>query len=59
MLEIKKHGGLTIAQDPATAECGVMPGGAISMGVVDKVLPLTSISGFLVGVSRDIKKQSR
>jgi two-component system chemotaxis response regulator CheB len=59
MLEIRKHGGLTIAQDPVTAECGIMPGGAISMGVVDKVLPLTSISGFLVEVSCNIKKQSR
>jgi two-component system chemotaxis response regulator CheB len=48
--EIKKHGGLTLAQDPATAECGVMPGSAISLGIVDKVMSLESISEFLVGI---------
>ncbi|MFA6851293.1 MAG: chemotaxis protein CheB, partial [Selenomonadaceae bacterium] len=50
MREIKRHGGLTIAQDPVTAECGVMPESAISLGVVDKVMPLESISKFLVGI---------
>lgn len=47
MREIKVRGGRTIAQDPATAECGVMPASAISLGVVDSILPLESIGGYL------------
>jgi chemotaxis methyl-accepting protein methylase/PAS domain-containing protein len=34
---IKKRGGFTLAQDPATAEAGDMPRGAIDAGVVDVV----------------------
>ncbi len=49
--EIKRYGGLTIAQDPVTSECGIMPESAISAHVVDKVMPLESISGFLTGIS--------
>ncbi|QDR79632.1 chemotaxis protein CheB [Sporomusa termitida] len=45
--KIKERGGLTIAQDPVTAECGVMPGSAIAARAVDRVLPLERISGFL------------
>lgn len=59
MGEIKKRGGLTIAQNPATAECGVMPESAISLGVVDRVLPLESISEFLVGICGNKRKLSR
>lgn len=48
--EIKRNGGLTIAQDPATAECGIMPESAISSLAVEKVIPLESISEFLIGI---------
>jgi len=48
MLRIKKSGGFTIVQDPATAECSVMPAAAIAIGAADKVLPLGEISRFLV-----------
>lgn len=58
MGEIKRRGGLTIAQDPKTAECGVMPESAVSLGVVDKVLPLESIGEFLVGISCNKNKRS-
>lgn len=34
---IKKHGGFTLAQDPATAEASDMPRGAIDAGVVDVI----------------------
>jgi len=37
---IKRAGGITIAQDPATAEFRVMPQAAIDTGCVDFVLPL-------------------
>jgi two-component system chemotaxis response regulator CheB len=38
------HGGLVIAQDPATAEQRGMPGAAIQSGAVDFVLPVEHIA---------------
>lgn len=38
--EIKAAGGLTIAQDPMTAEFEGMPGSAVATGQVDQILPL-------------------
>jgi two-component system chemotaxis response regulator CheB len=49
--KIKEKGGLTIAQNPATAESAVMPHSAISENVVDKILSLTEISSFLIQLS--------
>jgi two-component system chemotaxis response regulator CheB len=40
---IKRSGGITIAQDPATAEYRVMPQAAIDTGCVDLVVPLDKI----------------
>ncbi len=40
---IKKHGGLTVAHDPETAEYPEMPRAAIDTGDVDKVLTLGEI----------------
>jgi two-component system, chemotaxis family, protein-glutamate methylesterase/glutaminase len=40
---IRRAGGVTIAQDPATAEYRVMPQAAIDSGCVDLVLPLNAI----------------
>jgi two-component system chemotaxis response regulator CheB len=40
---IKRSGGITIAQDPATAEYRVMPQAAIDTGCVDLVVPLDEI----------------
>lgn len=45
--KIKEKGGLTIAQDPATAESGVMPLSAIRENVIDQILPLAEIASFL------------
>ena len=45
--KIKEKGGLTIAQDPATAESDVMPLSAIRENVVDKMLSLAEIASFL------------
>ena len=36
---VKNRGGLTIAQDPATAQYGGMPESAIATGLVDLILP--------------------
>ncbi len=44
---IKEKGGLTIAQNPATAASGVMPLSAIQESIVDKILSLAEISSFL------------
>ena len=51
MKEIKGKGGLTIAQDPATAEYAVMPRSAIRESVVDKTFSLTQIASFLAQFS--------
>jgi len=40
---IKRAGGITIAQDPATAEFRTMPQSAIDTGCVDYVLPLAKM----------------
>ncbi len=44
---IKRHGGMTIAQLPASAESSLMPDAAIATGLVDKVLPVDEIVPFL------------
>jgi len=46
-MRIKRRGGRVVAQDPRTAESGVMPQAAISAGVVDQVLPLDEIAPYL------------
>lgn len=50
---VRRRGGQVVAQDPATAEAGTMPGAAIAAGVVDRVLPLGEIAAFLNAVCRD------
>lgn len=40
---IRRAGGVTIAQDPSTAEYRVMPQAAIDTGCVDLVIPLDTI----------------
>jgi two-component system, chemotaxis family, protein-glutamate methylesterase/glutaminase len=47
----KEQGGLTIAQDPATAEATVMPNSAIQEKVIDKICSLAEISSFLTRLS--------
>ncbi|MEJ7611467.1 MAG: chemotaxis protein CheB [Ferruginibacter sp.] len=47
---IRESGGLTFAQDEASAEFDGMPGSAIRAGVVDFVLPPESIPGKLLEV---------
>jgi len=45
---IKKSGGYTFAQDPATCQCDSMPRSAIATGMVDHVLPVAGIANSLV-----------
>lgn len=48
LARVKGRGGLTIVQDPETAEARVMPEAAIRTGAVDKILPVEEIGPFLV-----------
>ena len=47
MQAIREAGGITIAQDPATAEYRVMPQAAIDTGCVDLVVPLDQMGSVL------------
>jgi len=53
--EIKRAGGSTLAQDESTSVVFGMPAVAISMGVVDHVLPLPLIGNMVV----DLERRSR
>lgn len=45
---IKARGGFLIVQDPASAECPIMPAKALAAAAADRVLPLVEICPFLV-----------
>jgi two-component system, chemotaxis family, protein-glutamate methylesterase/glutaminase len=45
LLEVKRAGGLTIAQDEATSVVYGMPREAVRLGAADRVLPLAEIGG--------------
>lgn len=47
---VQQLGGITIAQDPKTAEMAVMPASAIQSGCVDYVVELKRLPEFLRGV---------
>jgi two-component system chemotaxis response regulator CheB len=60
MAAIKKRGGLTVAEDPATAENGIMPASAIAAAKIDYILPLEEIGSFLAKISiKKVKKVRR
>lgn len=47
---IRMNGGTTIAQDPSSAECGIMPEMAIKTGNVQKILTIPGITSFLLSM---------
>jgi two-component system chemotaxis response regulator CheB len=49
--KVKERGGIVIVQDPAGAECRVMPSAAIAGVTVDRVLPLEQIAPYLLRCS--------
>jgi len=49
--KIKEYGGLTVVQDPSTAESNYMPASAIRAMQVDHILPLEGIVGLLIKIS--------
>lgn len=54
---IKKQGGLTVVQDPSTAEVEIMPSSAIQLTTVDYILPLEEIGPFLVNINGNLVKK--
>lgn len=57
LLEIRKAGGLTIAQDEATSVVYGMPREAVLLGAAQHVLPLSDIGAALAGAARGIPEQ--
>jgi two-component system chemotaxis response regulator CheB len=53
MKTVRSFGGLTIAQDPGTAEHPGMPQAAIDLGIVDEVLTTPQIAERLVELGRE------
>lgn len=53
MKRIKKFGGLTIAQDPRTAESAYMPGSVIAAVQMDHILTLDGIIDFLIKITSE------
>ena len=51
--EIKERGGLTVVQDPVTAEASFMPQAAIAATEVDYVLPLHEIGALLAALGKE------
>jgi two-component system chemotaxis response regulator CheB len=49
---IKAHGGIVVAQDPATAEAPAMPRGTIEAVHVDRILRLEEIAPFLTAICK-------
>jgi two-component system chemotaxis response regulator CheB len=56
---IKKNGGITIVQDPATAEFPVMPSAALDETEVDLVMSIPEIGRFLAGIGREVSPRVR
>jgi two-component system, chemotaxis family, protein-glutamate methylesterase/glutaminase len=55
MARVKDCGGLTLVQDPASAESVRMPEAAIEASGIDRVLPLSEIADFLIDISTGSK----
>ena len=51
--DIKGHGGLTIVQDPETAQYDGMPRNVIAAGVQDFILPIKEIPNLLIKYSKN------
>ncbi|MBK5529305.1 chemotaxis protein CheB [Pseudomonas sp. TH06] len=52
LAKVKRHGGLTIVQDPADAQVATMPQAALNIRQPDHVLPIHGIGRLLVELER-------
>ena len=57
--DVQGAGGMTLAQDPSSAEYGGMPRSAIAARVVDKVLPPEDLAGALVARIQQTEEQRK
>jgi two-component system chemotaxis response regulator CheB len=55
--KIKANGGLTLVQDPTTAEFSTMPKAAIQVTAVDHILTLAEMGHFLISIAGGTKLQ--
>lgn len=58
MQEIHQQGGITIAQDKNSSVVWGMPGAAVALGCVDKIVPLNKIAQEMIGICRSQGKPS-
>lgn len=59
IISVAEHGGLCIAQEPATAEFSLMPASAIASGSVEKILNLDEIIEFLKSLATEKRSERR
>jgi two-component system chemotaxis response regulator CheB len=52
LMSIKANGGVSIVQDPDSAECRDMPASAIRAGLADHVVPLEGVAGLVTELTR-------
>src|SRR5262249_32416146 len=59
LYEVKRHGGITIVQDPSDALCTAMPASALRHVAVDHSIPLAGMPRILFQVCKDIASHSK
>ncbi|RLA85524.1 MAG: chemotaxis response regulator protein-glutamate methylesterase, partial [Deltaproteobacteria bacterium] len=59
LLEMKRAGARTIAQDESTSVIFGMPREAIKLGAADEVVPLQDIPSRILAILREIAKKNR
>jgi len=52
---IRARGGLTVVQDPATAECATMPASALTAAPASVVLPVPGIAAHLAALATEVR----
>jgi two-component system chemotaxis response regulator CheB len=52
---IRARGGVTVVEDPATAECSTMPASALSAAPNASVLPLAGIAPYLAALAAEVR----
>ncbi|MFO0751453.1 MAG: PAS domain S-box protein [Myxococcota bacterium] len=55
LADIRSHGGLAVAQDPATCSFGQMPASAVAAGATDLVMPLERMPGAIADYLRSLE----
>jgi two-component system chemotaxis response regulator CheB len=59
LYEVKRHGGITIVQDPSDALCPAMPASALKHVGVDHRVPMAGMPRILFQVCKDIASRSK